>query len=198
MNEPTGTRGGCPVVDFDFNAPRPVLDYFKVFGEMRERAPIFWNSYGGGFWMLLSQETVRDAFRDPTVFSSEATIPTVPEPDWHWIPTMENFVELRGVHIRHVAGVREYHEPRRGDLVCEQLRHPESQCGRVRGRLRASGRYIVEPTDRRRIQGWVGVALQQLPTGVLVDHVGPVGPRPSGASGSGEDRVGQRPDLGLP
>src|SRR3546814_19805797 len=40
--------------------------------------------------MLLNDETVRDAFHDHQVFSSEATIPTVPEPDWHWIPTMEN------------------------------------------------------------------------------------------------------------
>lgn len=85
-----GSKGGCPVVHFDITAPRRIGAYFDELGELREQAPIVWNTYGGGFWMFLSQDTVRDAFQDYETFSSEATIPTVPEPDWHWIPTMEN------------------------------------------------------------------------------------------------------------
>lgn len=85
-----GTKRGCPVVHFDITAPRPIGAYFDELGELREKAPIVWNTYGGGFWMFMDQNTVRDAFQDYEVFSSEATIPTVPEPDWHWIPTMEN------------------------------------------------------------------------------------------------------------
>jgi cytochrome P450 len=54
------------------------------------QSPIVWNDYANGFWMLLSQETVREAFQTPEIFCSDATIFTAPEPNWHWIPTMEN------------------------------------------------------------------------------------------------------------
>lgn len=84
------TKGGCPVVHFDFNQPMPIHSYHSELDRLRALSPIVWNTYGGGFWMLLDDQTVRDAFHDHEVFSSEATIPTVPEPDWHWIPTMEN------------------------------------------------------------------------------------------------------------
>lgn len=82
-------KRGCPVVHFDFNQPLPIHSYHAALDEVRAIAPIVWNKYGGGFWMLLDDEKVREAFHTPDVFSSEATIPTVPEPDWHWIPTME-------------------------------------------------------------------------------------------------------------
>lgn len=84
------TKGGCPVVHFDFNQPLPIHSYHSELDRLRALSPIVWNTYGGGFWMLLDDQSVRDAFHDYEVFSSEATIPTVPEPDWHWIPTMEN------------------------------------------------------------------------------------------------------------
>ncbi|MBY4576006.1 cytochrome [Gordonia paraffinivorans] len=91
MTEITGEKkGGCPVVHFDFNKPRPVNDYLRELDQLREIAPIVWNTYGGGFWMFLDDKSVRKALHDPETFSSEATIPTVPDPDWHWIPTMEN------------------------------------------------------------------------------------------------------------
>lgn len=83
-------KGGCPVVTFDFNQPLPIHSYHEALDELRAMSPIVWNTYGGGFWMFLDDQTVRDAFHDHEVFSSEATIPTVPDPDWHWIPTMEN------------------------------------------------------------------------------------------------------------
>jgi cytochrome P450 len=81
---------GCPVVDFDFTESRPALSYFTKLDELREQAPIAWNTYGGGFWMLNRNALVQEAFQTPEVFSSSATVPTIPEPDYHWIPTMEN------------------------------------------------------------------------------------------------------------
>lgn len=80
----------CPVIDFDFNEERPALSYFTTLDELRERAPIAWNTYGGGFWMLNRNALVQEAFQNPAVFSSSATVPTIPEPDYHFIPTMEN------------------------------------------------------------------------------------------------------------
>src|SRR3546814_20759472 len=97
-------KGGCPVVNLDFNQPLPIHSYHEELDRIRALSPIVWNTYGGGFWMLLNDETVRDAFHDHQVFSREATIPTVPAPDWHWIPTMEN-------HTKHTPYRRVPHAP---------------------------------------------------------------------------------------
>ncbi|MEG9224706.1 cytochrome P450 [Aeromicrobium sp. Sec7.5] len=83
-------KGGCPVVHFDVNQQLPIHSYHEELDQLRGQAPIVWNTYGGGFWMLLNDETVRAAFHDHEVFSSDSTVVTVPEPNWHWIPTMEN------------------------------------------------------------------------------------------------------------
>lgn len=80
----------CPVIDFDFTEERLATEYFTELDRIREEAPIAWNTYGGGFWMLNRNALVQEAFQTPEVFSSSATVPTIPEPDYHWIPTMEN------------------------------------------------------------------------------------------------------------
>lgn len=84
------TKRGCPVIHFDFTEPRPAGEYFTKLDELREEAPIAWNTFGGGFWMLNRNALVGEAFQTPEVFSSSATVPTIPEPDYHFIPTMEN------------------------------------------------------------------------------------------------------------
>ncbi|GAA1638011.1 cytochrome P450 [Georgenia ruanii] len=79
---------GCPVVHFDYTTPKPALSYFEEFDKLRHEAPTAYSTYGPGFWMLLTSDLVREAYQTPEVFSSSATIPTVPHPDWTWIPTM--------------------------------------------------------------------------------------------------------------
>ncbi|GAA4259734.1 cytochrome P450 [Dietzia aurantiaca] len=79
---------GCPVVHFDYTTPRPALSYFDRFDELREQTPTAYSDFGHGFWMLLTPELVREAYQSPEIFSSRATIPSVPHPDWKWIPTM--------------------------------------------------------------------------------------------------------------
>lgn len=81
-------NAGCPVVHFDYTTPKPALSYFEAFDELRHEGPTAYSTYGPGFWMLLSSDLVREAYQTPEVFSSSATIPTVPHPDWTWIPTM--------------------------------------------------------------------------------------------------------------
>jgi cytochrome P450 len=87
---PVSPERNCPVVNWDVGEPRPVLTYFDELDRLRETSPIVWNDYASGFWMLMSQDLVREAFQTPEVFCSDATIFTAPEPNWHWIPTMEN------------------------------------------------------------------------------------------------------------
>ena len=79
---------GCPVVHFDYTTPKPALSYFGEFDKLRQDGETAYSTYGPGFWMLLSAELVREAYQTPEIFSSSATIPTVPHPDWTWIPTM--------------------------------------------------------------------------------------------------------------
>jgi cytochrome P450 len=79
---------GCPVVHFDYTTERPALTYFNRFDELRANGAVAYSDYGPGFWMLLTSELVREAYQTPEVFSSSATIPTVPDPQWQWIPTM--------------------------------------------------------------------------------------------------------------
>jgi cytochrome P450 len=79
---------GCPVVHFDYTTPKPALSYFSEFDKLRAQGPTAYSTYGPGFWMLLTSDLVREAYQTPEVFSSSATIPTVPHPDWQWIPTM--------------------------------------------------------------------------------------------------------------
>ena len=79
---------GCPVVNFDYTTPQPALSYFSKFDELRNQGPTAYSSYGPGFWMLLTSDLVREAYQTPEIFSSHATIPSIPNPDWLWIPTM--------------------------------------------------------------------------------------------------------------
>ena len=87
---PVSAERNCPVINWNVGEPRPVHTYVRELGELREQAPIAWNEYATGHWMLLTHELVREAFQAPDVFCSDATIFTVPDPEWHWIPTMEN------------------------------------------------------------------------------------------------------------
>jgi cytochrome P450 len=79
---------GCPVVHFDYTNKKPALTYWSEFDKLRASGPVAYSDFGPGFWMLLTSDLVREAYQTPEVFSSSATIPTVPHPDWQWIPTM--------------------------------------------------------------------------------------------------------------
>ncbi|WP_275741784.1 cytochrome P450 [Nocardioides sp. YIM 152315] len=73
---------------FDYTTPKPALSYFAEFDRLRAETPVAYSDFGPGFWMLLTADLVRQAYQTPEIFSSSATIPTVPHPDWTWIPTM--------------------------------------------------------------------------------------------------------------
>ncbi|MCD2114626.1 cytochrome P450 [Rhodococcus rhodochrous] len=79
---------GCPIVNFDYTTRKPAMTYFNEFDKLRNQASTAYSTYGPGFWMLLTSDLVREAYQTPEIFSSSATIPSVPNPDWHWIPTM--------------------------------------------------------------------------------------------------------------
>ena len=80
-------RGGCPVVTYDIMSPRPVLTGVREMAELREAAPIYWNDFGTGFWMLTRYDECREAYQNPDLFGSDSVIVLDPDPGYHWIPT---------------------------------------------------------------------------------------------------------------
>ncbi|WP_007510140.1 cytochrome P450 [Pseudofrankia saprophytica] len=80
-------RGGCPVVTYDIMSPRPVLTGVREMAELREAAPVCWNDFGTGFWMLTRYDECREAYQNPDIFGSDSVIPLDPNPGYHWIPT---------------------------------------------------------------------------------------------------------------
>ena len=160
---------GCPVVHFDFTELRPALSYFTKLDELREEAPIAWNTYGGGFWMLNRNALVQEAFQTPEVFSSSATVPTIPEPDYHWIPTMENAagpsplsvgaqpaVLAQGGGVAGAADPPGLHRPASTKLEEPRARSTSSRTSRWSSRPRCSCRSSTCPAeDTDDFVGWV-------------------------------------------
>ena len=54
MTEPTANEatGSGPVVDIDYRIDRPVFWHFESLNEVREQAPVTWNTSAKGFWMV--------------------------------------------------------------------------------------------------------------------------------------------------
>ena len=82
--------GGCPVVHYDFSYPRPILTFFSELDDMREQGPAYWNTHGPGYWVLTRYDEVREAYQNPTVFSSDSIDPLDPDPAYRFIPTLVN------------------------------------------------------------------------------------------------------------
>jgi cytochrome P450 len=82
--------GGCPVVHYDFSYPRPILTFFSELDDLREQGPAYWNTHGPGYWVLTRYDEVREAYQNPTVFSSDSIDPLDPDPAYRFIPTLVN------------------------------------------------------------------------------------------------------------
>jgi cytochrome P450 len=78
------------VVHYDFSYPRPILTFFSELDDMRERGPAYWNTHGPGYWVLTRYDEVREAYQNPTVFSSDSIDPLDPDPAYRFIPTLVN------------------------------------------------------------------------------------------------------------
>lgn len=79
---------GVPVVDFNHGVESPVLGHAQRMTELRKLGPILRSSAAQGFWVLTDGEMIREMLADPKTFSSSATVPTIPDPPYLWIPQM--------------------------------------------------------------------------------------------------------------
>lgn len=80
---------GCPVRHFEVSpAPTPGRPFFNQLDEMRRRDPVFRSDEAQGYWVLTRYSAIVDALNRPDLFSNCANVPTIPNPDFNWIPVM--------------------------------------------------------------------------------------------------------------
>ena len=79
----------APVLHFEFaEGTRPVLTGYRNLDSQRARHPVFRASEPPGYHVFTEHDTILEALQNPELFSSHATVPTMPEPGYRWIPLM--------------------------------------------------------------------------------------------------------------
>ena len=79
--------GGCPVMHEDFSRARAAGSHWQWADELRESAPVYFNTFAQGYWIFTRHDAVRDIYKTPEVFSSESFTPWDPEPIYRFVPT---------------------------------------------------------------------------------------------------------------
>jgi cytochrome P450 len=79
--------GSCPVMHEDFSRTRPVGSHWEWADELRERSPVYFNTFAQGYWIFTRHDAVRDIYKTPETFSSESFTPWEPEPIYRFVPT---------------------------------------------------------------------------------------------------------------
>ncbi len=79
-----------PIIDYDHSKRSAPLAHWTRLDEFAKQAPIVWNDFGPGFWMVMDYELVKEAYQTPEIFTSDSIIATDPNPQHQWIPTMVN------------------------------------------------------------------------------------------------------------
>jgi cytochrome P450 len=69
----TVNKRGCPVIHDDFRVDRPAFATYARLNELREEAPILWNTTPNGYWMITRYDDVKEALQRPDVFSNRMT-----------------------------------------------------------------------------------------------------------------------------
>jgi cytochrome P450 len=69
-------------------APTPGTSFFEQLDALRRQHEVFRSDEAQGYWVFTRNEMIVDALQRPEIFSSTATVPTIPEPPYQWIPLM--------------------------------------------------------------------------------------------------------------
>lgn len=79
----------CPASHYEYSqGRRSVLAGVRRFDELRAKYPVFWSTEEPGYHVFTEHDTILSALQDPELFSSHATLPTMPNPEFRWIPQM--------------------------------------------------------------------------------------------------------------
>ncbi|GAF43641.1 cytochrome P450 [Rhodococcus wratislaviensis] len=82
-------NASCPVVNFEFAPPpTPGKPFLPELDDLRREYPVFRSNEGQGYWVFTRYDSISEALQSPDLFSSTATVPTIPDPPYQWIPLM--------------------------------------------------------------------------------------------------------------
>ena len=65
----------------------PVGAHWEQNDRLREEFPVYWNTYGNGYWVLTRAEEIREASQNPAVFSNHSIVATDPNPAYRFLPS---------------------------------------------------------------------------------------------------------------
>jgi cytochrome P450 len=95
-------RGVCPIIDIDYREPRPAFEHYESLNEVREMAPILYNTTPfNGYWMVTRYDLVKEALQRADVFSNKV-VSALGDPDKHLYLIPQNLDGKAHVDIRHV------------------------------------------------------------------------------------------------
>jgi cytochrome P450 len=110
--------GGCPVINLDPSPAAPLGSYWRKAQELRERAPVYFNTHGPGYWVFTRYEEVRDIYQQPDIFSSESITPWEPDPVYRFIPTQID----RPDHVKYRRQLNFWFSPESVDKISPMAR----------------------------------------------------------------------------
>ena len=56
---------GCPVMHEDFSRAREVGSHWEWADELRESAPVYFNTFAQGYWIFTRHDAVREIYKTP-------------------------------------------------------------------------------------------------------------------------------------
>ena len=93
---------GCPVVDIDYRVNRPAFETYQSLNEVREQAPIVWNTTPNGFWMVTEYDLVKEALQRNDIFTNDI-VSALGDPNNHAYLLPQNLNGQKHVQYRHVV-----------------------------------------------------------------------------------------------
>ncbi|HLJ02117.1 MAG TPA: hypothetical protein VKT31_01680, partial [Solirubrobacteraceae bacterium] len=114
----TRDLAGCPVMHEDFSRLRAAGSYWAWADELRERSPVYFNTFAQGYWIFTRHDAVRDIYKTPEVFSSESFTPWEPNPVYRFVPTQIDAPE----HIKYRRILNPWFAPRAIDEAEPMMR----------------------------------------------------------------------------
>ena len=79
---------GYPSIEVDLTAKVvPATEHWTEIDSLREAHRFFWNTYGSGYWVLTRYDDIREASRNPEIFSNHSIVGDRPEPAYRFLPS---------------------------------------------------------------------------------------------------------------
>jgi cytochrome P450 len=83
-----GAEQSCPVEHYEFlTSRRAAGETYRIVSELQARSrPFFRTDDDPGYWVLTDSAAILEGLQHPELFSSQAIVPTDPNPPLRWVP----------------------------------------------------------------------------------------------------------------